>query len=99
MRVDPRPLELTTASVSKVFDGKPLFARSITISGGKLCKNDSLFAIVDTELEDIGKAPNMIEQEPFMIRNQDGINVTYNYDITVSPGILEIIAGPTSSQK
>jgi hypothetical protein len=98
MRVDPRPLELTTPSISKMFDGKPLSAKRITISGGKLCQNDSLFAIVDVELEDIGKIYNMIEEEPFMVRNQDGINVTYNYDITVSPGILEIIAGTISTQ-
>ncbi len=88
MRIDPKPITVVASSASKRFDGAPLTSSSAYLSVGSLCDGHNMTVTVVGSIEALGTAENEIIR--VVITNENGEDVTSNYDITKINGILTI---------
>lgn len=90
----PRPITLTSDSMSKVFDGLPLGESNVTITGGSLANGDYI-VFSDIKSETV-KHVSQSGKNTFTatIYNPENIDVTLDYDITCIYGILTITPCP-----
>jgi hypothetical protein len=91
IRVDQRNIELTTASETKIDDGKPLSNPNVMISKGTLVSGDTLTAHANGILTNVGSNKNFLDKRNIQITDENGNDVTKNYKITVIFGVLEIL--------
>lgn len=97
LKIEKRALTITTPSISKVYDGQPLYGIDGQSQADNLADNQTLLCNIIpgstvqpfTSIIDCGKVENRIDFE--IISNSDIFEqVTQNYDITYVYGELEI---------
>jgi hypothetical protein len=88
IEVNKLDIEITTGSASKVYDGKPLRDGEVYISKGSLNFGDKLQAYTSGVITEIGEVDNTIET--YKIINQNGEDVTDNYNIIIKKGTLTV---------
>ncbi len=92
LKVDPRPITVSSGSATKPYDGTPLVCHdTITVIDGSLAPGQHLDMSATGEITDPGKIPNTIEGT---VRNAQNRDVGTNYLITLEPGTLEILPPP-----
>ena len=89
LKISPRYIELTAASVEKYYDGNVLVSDRYEITKGALADRHYINVEISGYILDVGKTENKI------IRYQifdmyTGENVTNNYDVKTIPGSLVI---------
>ena len=91
LEIEPRPLYIASASAEKAYDGKPLTDKNYTIISGEdsLVKGHTLQVSITGSITDPGIALNTISQ--VRVYNSNKNNVTHNYELIISEGILEVL--------
>lgn len=84
LMVTPRPITLTSASDSKIFDGTPLSNEHVSVSSGSLVGVDELIFSDFASLTDAGTIENTFTYTP-----APGVSLS-NYDIRVELGTLTV---------
>jgi hypothetical protein len=90
IRVDKRRLEVTTATDSKVYDGKALQNAAVDITKGSLASGHRMEASAIGSIDSVGDTKNSLGR--LVIYDEYGNDVTDNYDITVKTGTLTVVA-------
>ena len=88
--VTKRPLTFTSASAQKPYDGTPLLATNILVSGGVPLGEWFAFSVTGSQTI-VGESANGFTWEP-----QEGTNPD-NYDVTVAYGTLKVTMGPVDA--
>ena len=88
LTVIPRKLSLSTESRSKTYDGTPLTSSKISLVSGNLILGDSIVALGESSITEVGSISNEI---PYYIASSSGDDVTKHYDIKHTYGKLNII--------
>lgn len=86
--ISRRPITLTSADDTKVYDGTPLSNGSVTISAGSLANGESLAYSNFASITDAGSAANSFSYA--MVAG----NALSNYDITATYGTLTVTRKP-----
>lgn len=81
------PLEVTTSSAEKTYDGSPLSNSTYSLTKGTLLSGDQLVCQQTYEVSQAGTYPNALQ---FGVTDFAGVDVSDHYDITVVPGSLVI---------
>jgi hypothetical protein len=95
LSVMPRPITFIPKPASKMYDGTPLYATEIEVSEGSksLAKDTHIF-----EYTLDGSRTNVYDEDDSFIKEvkitSAGEDITYNYDITLEEGNLEILPRP-----
>ena len=89
IRVDPREIEITTASAEKQYDGVPLTNGNYYITRGSLADGHTITLYTMGEITEVGSVDNMVDV--IVISDANGRDVTKNYKITVVEGILTVL--------
>ena len=84
----PRPITIETFSNKKQYDSLPLYNHTYELTEGSLVLDHILNPILFTEIKTPGLVDNITT---FDILDGLNMNQTYNYDITIDAGYLEII--------
>ena len=92
--VNPRPLEITSASQSKQEDGNRLSNDQVYISRGSLVDGHRLIALARGYVDGVGSAFNTLTAEDIKIVDRYGNDVTSFYDISIIQGLLSITPAP-----
>ena len=87
INVLPRPIEITTVSDEKIFDGYPLYNRNWDVSNGRVADGQYLDVSLPAERTEIGVSKNAAI---VIIRDSNYEDVSENYDITVITGELTV---------
>ena len=90
IRVDPRIITVTSASQTKVDDGKPLENHNVTVTVGSLVEGHRLYAFVSGRVDSVGTKENVIDG--VMIVDENGFDVTSCYEIDLAFGELTIVS-------
>ena len=92
LKVNPRTLLITTASDAKIYDKKALTADSYYISDeyDALVLGHKLSVIISGEQTEIGSSHNTVSD--VVIHNQNGEDVTRNYQLIIREGLLQVIS-------
>ena len=90
LTVKPRALSLYSASQSKEYDGEPLTNSTVNIVQGSLVKGHTLYAEATGSITDVGSVKNTINLSDIVILDENGKDVTNNYDIKTKEGKLEV---------
>ena len=90
IRVDARPLELTSKNASKLYDGTALISPEVMITKGSLISGHKLYINASGSITERGSATNTINKDMIRILDADGIDVTDNYDIKTIEGKLTV---------
>lgn len=89
VKITPKPITITAASASKVYDKAPLVSVEYTQEG---LVNDTqkidVTMTADSTITNTGSCENKIET--VMIKNADGTDITGNYEITKAVGTLTV---------
>ena len=97
LTVTRRPITVTSANASKVYDGTPLqntswnAAENVT-SDTKVVAGESISVKVTGSRTEIGESANTISEVTI---TKGGVDLTANYDILRAPGYLLITSGKT----
>lgn len=91
IKIDKRAIEITSATESKVYDGKPLSNEIVTVTKGSLAEGDTLFATVNGHISEPGEIENVILPRSVKVMDKDGNDVTKNYSIIIKNGTLSIV--------
>lgn len=87
LNVRARDLVVTAGSAMKLYDGTPLSCDSYTIGSAlSLLDTDTIEVVVEGSIVDIGEEKNRIID--VTIQNEDGADVTKNYNIQAVDGTL-----------
>ena len=98
LTVTERALQITAGSASKYHDGEPLTYNEYKITGGSLARGHSIKAcIVSGSVTDVGTTINIISD--VVIVDENGNNVTSNYDIDTVSGVLEVLENPQENNQ
>lgn len=91
LRIKPVQLTLQTDSAQKVFDGKALRVNSFTLVSGELVDEQGI-----RDYRITGSQTNVGESEAYVVGivivDAQGRDVTANYQITILPGTLQVLA-------
>ena len=92
IKVDACKIELTTASEIRDYqEGTVLRNDEVYISKGNLLKGHTLYATAIGEISDVGSVYNDIDINSIVILDENGFDVTRNYEITnIIVGVLTI---------
>lgn len=90
IQINPRPITVTATSASKNYDGTPLTSSLAYVSRGSLCEGHTLTAITEGSITDPGMTVNEITR--VIITNENGEDVTDQYDVTTTSGTLTVYA-------
>lgn len=89
MRIAKRDIFVVTGSATAEYvEGIILTDDSAEIVKGELCEGDKLVVDIVGKQEDVGESPNSFSA--LYIENQDGENVTHNYEVSYKYGILKV---------
>jgi len=89
LQVTARPITISPTNASKNYDGTPLVATDLTISGMGLLEGDTLQgASVSGSQTTVGNATTYASNA--VIYDEDGVNVSRNYAISYQPGYLSV---------
>ena len=92
LSVTAAPLTVKAADAQRVYNGKPLTAKDISIIGGALAEGDYIASFeVEGSQTRIGRSDNVITD--IVIRNARGENVTKCYIIDTVAGTLKVTSG------
>ena len=94
LTVKARPITVTAASASKIYDGRPLTSDSYKISSGTLVKGHKLTATVTGSQTEIGSSANVVAKNSIKITDGSNKDVTDNYKITTAAGTLTVNRDP-----
>ena len=92
LRVDPRSVELASATQSKLEDGEALSNSTVTISQGSLVVGHRLEAFAIGYIDAPGSVDNIIDVDNVKVYDREGKNVTQNYIFSTKEGVLTIIS-------
>lgn len=87
LTIQPMPLQITTDSAKKVYDGTPLICVEWKLTGGKLQQGCQLIMVAAPTLTQVGTVENAME---FMVLDANDLDVTHRYAITGSYGTLTV---------
>ncbi len=87
----PRPLQVTVQDADKIYDGVQLTFDGYEISGGDLVEGDTLVAICNDALINVGTMENTPE---LRVMGGGGRETTHLYEITMIPGTLTVEQRP-----
>lgn len=90
LMVSRRKITVSTMSETKIYDGTPLFSDGYWISSGSLAEGETLKVVTGGEITDVGKTFNTVKE--IGVYTSSGEDVTDNYEIVISEGVLEVIA-------
>ncbi len=95
IKVNPRSLTVSSGSREKYYDNTPLFADpdDFEIVQGSLLRGHEISAVAVSEITKVGEIENVITA---FISDNDGIDVTSNYDITYTYGKLSVLPNELS---
>ena len=89
LRVDPRRIEVTAQSATKIRDGIALSLNEAYVSLGTLAAGHRLYAHAKGEITEVGERPNEIVS--VAVYDENGADVTDYYTVTVFSGILTVL--------
>ena len=90
MRIQRKAIEITTGSYTAEYqEGHKVTTNVVWITKGSLCEGHYLVATTNGQQEEIGKSENTLAS--CIIVDEDGNDVTDNYDVHLVHGILEVI--------
>lgn len=92
IQVDPRKIQLATASQTKYDDGTALTNSSVTIVKGSLANGHHLETTVEGYIDAPGSTENIITH--FRIVDDEGNDFSYCYNVSIILGTLTIIPAP-----
>lgn len=81
------PLNITTASAEKIYDGEPISCAEWSITSGYLLEGDSISVSHPSSLESVGKIENQMQ---FKVTDKNGNDVTSRYALNTKYGTLYI---------
>ncbi|MBR4874192.1 MAG: hypothetical protein IKV00_10190, partial [Clostridia bacterium] len=84
-----RPLTVSSASATKIYDGTPLAALNYWISAGSLAPNHQLKVTVTGTITKVGSTKNTMSVS--IVDKDTGNSVMGYYDITMDTGTLQIL--------
>ena len=87
LRVTPREISVTAGSAARAYDGTPLTCESFSVTGGQLAQGHSISASFGASVTQVGKVQNKMSVAVFDAAKKD---VTANYAVTVTDGLLEV---------
>ena len=90
LRVDPRFIEITSASETRVDNGKPLENGSVSVTQGSLIGGHTLSAKVMGYLDMVGSVENYIDGFSIVITDINGNDVSENYYVMIVNGTLTL---------
>ncbi len=95
LKVNPRSITITSGSREKYYDNTPLFADpdEFEIVQGTLLRGHEIKVSAVSEITKVGEIENVITA---FITDNDGEDVTANYDITYTYGKLSVLANELS---
>lgn len=90
LKVNPRPIAITSASDEKYYDGTPLINHSFEITDDHygLVHGHKATVVITGSITDAGFTTNTVEA--VVIHDRTGANVTLNYQILIHEGILVV---------
>ena len=97
LRVKARPITVTAASASKVYDGTPLTRDQYSVTSGSLVKGHKLTATVSGSQTQMGSSANVIAKSSVKITDASNKDVTANYAVTTAAGTLTVNRDPVTS--
>ena len=86
-----RPIQITVSSQSMVYNGTTLAYDGYEISGGSLGFADRLGAEFNSSITEVGSVVNTPD---LVVRNREGVDVTFHYDVKVNVGKLTVTQRP-----
>jgi F0F1-type ATP synthase epsilon subunit len=92
LTVNPRPLELTAASETRVDNGEPLESPTVYLTRGSLAAGHRLEAVAVGRQEGIGTSANTVDTDSLRILDAEGRDVTHLYRVTTVDGVLSLVA-------
>lgn len=92
LTVTPRPIELTAASETRIYDGEALTNSGVYITKGSLAAGHSLTAMTSGTQTEIGSSANTVSS--YQILDSEGRDVTSLYRVTTVNGQLTVLAQP-----
>ena len=99
LEILPRPITLKPLDQSKIYDAKQLLANAWEYTADseyKLIPWHTVSLTYVGELTDVGYISSSITSVQIMDSNQNGRDVTFNYQIVLEEGVLEIFPRPIS---
>ncbi len=91
LRISAISLTIETDSAEKVYDGKVLRVEGFTLTRGKLAEGQSIVSYqVKGSQTNVGVSDATVSD--IVITDAQGRNVTANYQITIVPGTLRVLA-------
>ena len=97
LTVKARPITITAASASKIYDGRALTSNSYKISSGELVKGHKLTATVTGSQTALGSSANVVDKSSVKITDASGKDVTANYSVTTAAGTLTVNRDPVTA--
>jgi hypothetical protein len=93
VQITPINLTISTASATKTYDGTPLTNPGYSLVSGALLSGDHLALKTSASLTEAG---TLLNQEDFTITNEDGLDMSKHYLITLQAGNLLVNKRPLS---
>ena len=91
MEITERKITLSSASASKPYDGKSLTKEEFYVSLGTLAEGHKAYLEVNGSVSKKGEeTPNTIKKDSLIIVDENGKNVTSNYQVNFKLGTLKI---------
>lgn len=91
LTVQPRPIEITTASAEKDYDGEALTKKEYSITDGSLADNEKITEIIFSGTQtNAGESDNTVSSIVIRKENGAGEVSTSNYDISYVKGTLKV---------
>ncbi len=87
LKIDPRPLYITTVGSSKIYDGQPLTSKQWYLSGGEVCSGHRMSVSCDTEITQVGEVSNV---PTVTVYNAEGVDVSDQYGVVKNMGKLTV---------
>ena len=92
LTVNPRAVELTAASETRIYNGEALTNENVYLTKGSLAKGHTLTARASGSVTDVGRAENIVSA--YQVLDADGRDVTHLYRVTTVNGVLTILPDP-----
>lgn len=89
INVEPQKLVITSESTTKIYDGEVLMAPNWNIAEGELHEGHTMTVNVTGVQQNVGISENHVSA---VIRDENGADVTEDYNIEYRPGILNVRA-------
>jgi hypothetical protein len=92
LTVNPRAIELTASSATRVENGDPLTAPTVYLTKGSLAAGHTLTAAATGAQTEVGESTNTVSS--YRILDADGRDVTSLYRVTTVEGTLTVLPDP-----